>query len=101
MVALSHTSQSGALIVAEQLRAAVEGLVVPDGHGGHVPVTAPFGVACLVADDTLDSLVERADRAMYAAKVGGRNRVVVAASELEPVRLASDCIGDPLEDSAS
>ena len=101
VVALSHTSQSGALIAAERLRAAVEGLVVPDGHGGHIPVTASFGVACLVADDTLESLVERADRAMYAAKVGGRNRVVVAASDLEPVRLSPDSVGDPLEDSAS
>ncbi|MEO6952084.1 MAG: GGDEF domain-containing response regulator [Polyangia bacterium] len=100
VVALSHTNQSGALIAAERLRAAVEGLIVPDGRGGRIPVTASFGVACLVAGDTLESLVDRADRAMYAAKVGGRNRVVVAASDLQAAIPAAVAGAVPLEDVA-
>ena len=44
-----------------------------------IPVTSSFGVAAL--DEGLDAqgLVQRADERLYAAKRGGRNRVVSAA----------------------
>ncbi|HDP80722.1 MAG TPA: GGDEF domain-containing protein, partial [Spirochaetes bacterium] len=38
-------------------------------------VTASFGVAELVKDDTADTFFRRADRALYLAKERGRNRV--------------------------
>lgn len=39
-------------------------------------ITASIGVASLREDDTITSLVERADRCLYAAKGSGRNRVI-------------------------
>jgi two-component system cell cycle response regulator len=46
-----------------------------------VPITASAGVATLESrDDTLATLFRRADRALYTAKNGGRNRVVVNAA---------------------
>jgi len=42
-------------------------------------VTASFGVAQLALDESVESLVGRADKALYEAKLTGRNCVRVAA----------------------
>jgi diguanylate cyclase len=38
-------------------------------------VTASFGVATYQKDDTLDTMINRADDLLYAAKKGGKNQV--------------------------
>jgi GGDEF domain-containing protein len=48
------------------------------GPGSHLTVTASLGVSSLAsAQDTVEDLLKRADRALYRAKREGRNRVVV------------------------
>jgi diguanylate cyclase (GGDEF)-like protein len=63
------------LTTAERLRIALEENAAD--YGDHdVPFTASFGVTALYESDrTLDSLLQRADQAMYRAKQQGRNRV--------------------------
>jgi len=61
--------------LGERLRAALEGTVVVL-PGLELRVTASIGVAELREDEDLASLLNRADAALYAAKGGGRNRVV-------------------------
>jgi PleD family two-component response regulator len=39
-------------------------------------ITAPFGIVRLDAGDDAETLINGADRILYAAKTGGRNRVV-------------------------
>jgi diguanylate cyclase (GGDEF)-like protein len=59
---------------AERIRAAVEAATSPGSHGP-VSVTISAGLAELKPDDTLDTLLSRADEALYRAKRQGRNRV--------------------------
>jgi diguanylate cyclase (GGDEF)-like protein len=76
---LPDTDLSGALVVAENLRTAIasmEPLGIAEG------VTASIGVAVMPEDGNDPATLQRmADRALYAAKAGGRNRVETAASE--------------------
>jgi two-component system cell cycle response regulator len=76
VIALKNTPLDGGAIAAERLRAALTELRIEAG-GTTVKVTASLGLACLSLNESVDTLIDRADRAMYAAKVGGRNRLVV------------------------
>jgi two-component system cell cycle response regulator len=77
VVAFTSTDADGARTAAERLRAAIEAVVVADDAGERIPVTASIGVASWSPGEALESLVSRADRAMYASKAAGRNRVTV------------------------
>ncbi len=74
---LPATDRAGALVIAEKLRAAIEGMSVPGVSGG---VTASFGVAVMPDEaGEPEQLVRVADRALYTAKANGRNRVEVCS----------------------
>lgn len=80
VVLFPETPLDGAEVVAERLRASVEAASYAEG----VPVTVSIGIAVAAPDDEPSALFERADAALYAAKHGGRNRVVVAAPVTPP-----------------
>jgi diguanylate cyclase (GGDEF)-like protein len=62
----------GIVMIADAMRMAISATPIdPAGT-----VTASFGVALFRPLDTLATWVQRADEALYAAKAGGRNRVV-------------------------
>lgn len=75
VVALHSTDLTGAGVVAERMRLALEGLVLESPTKKRIPVTASFGAVSLRPGETVDALVDRADRNMYRAKSSGRNRV--------------------------
>ena len=76
---LPSTDHEAALRLAEQARGALDGLDIKH-EGSEVKgcVTASFGVSTAVPDnmDVGQTLVARADKALYLAKKSGRNRVV-------------------------
>lgn len=75
---LPQTDRQGALEVAERCRREIEALSVRT-NVGNVRVTASFGVAMYQErSGAAGALFDRADQALYSAKHGGRNRVVLA-----------------------
>jgi diguanylate cyclase (GGDEF)-like protein/PAS domain S-box-containing protein len=81
-VCMPSVTLADAKAIAERLRCAVAGADF-DTPLGPVNITVSLGVACYTRGDSLATLMERADAAMYAAKRAGRNRVRVQASKLD------------------
>jgi diguanylate cyclase (GGDEF)-like protein len=78
LVVLDETDVEGAMHAAERLRLAIHATPLVLENGAHA-CTISLGVAVLGASDLrFSDLVRRADRALYRAKEGGRNRVVLA-----------------------
>ena len=82
VVTFTSTARDASVLAAERIRAAIEAMIITDPARGRVPVTASIGVAAWKPGETLESVVEKADRAMYASKSSGRNRVTAAAGEI-------------------
>src|SRR5688500_7097401 len=74
-VILPNTDHAGSLVVAEQLRRAIETATWEER-----PITASIGVATMSEEiSTAEELVDFADRALYRSKQAGRNRVTAGA----------------------
>jgi diguanylate cyclase (GGDEF)-like protein len=71
---LHETNDAGARILAERVRAKVAAHTFPGG----LKLTISIGVAATTEAALFTSLIERADQALYSAKMGGRNQVRVA-----------------------
>ncbi|CAN5438845.1 hypothetical protein BH23ACT9_BH23ACT9_34830 [soil metagenome] len=75
-VLLPDTDDATAYAIGERLRRHIAEQPVP-ALQGDLWVTISVGIACRSQVGTsLDALLQRADRALYAAKDQGRNRVV-------------------------
>ncbi len=74
LLTLKRTDLQAATTVAEKIREAIE--QTRESYGSEtLSVTVSIGIALLRTDDTQDSLLNRADHALYAAKRAGRNCV--------------------------
>jgi diguanylate cyclase len=80
-VVLPNTALRQALTVADHIRRAVMSKELKKKSTGEMlgRVTISIGVSMFKPDDDTDSLIERADACLYAAKRAGRNRVVCEA----------------------
>lgn len=89
---LPSTDLDGAVIVADNIRKAIQAkeLLKRSTNEKLGRITASFGVAVFANDDTASSLIERADRCLYAAKHAGRNRVVSETDLVEVVVATAD-----------
>ncbi|SFN38466.1 diguanylate cyclase (GGDEF) domain-containing protein [Nitrosospira briensis] len=78
VIVMMNTDLALGEAIAERIR---EGVMKAPFHVKqyNIPVTLSLGVAMLRQGENKESLLERADAAMYEAKRSGRNRVVVAS----------------------
>ena len=82
VIVLPDTTMKGALQLAEVLLANVKALNIPHEYSKAASrVTISVGIACCepeIRHDTVESLIESADKAMYEAKMNGRNQLVIS-----------------------
>jgi len=88
-VLLPQTDETRALEVAERLRARISELAVTTGEGpagssSALRFSISVGVTTFDGNATsIDTLLDQADKALYTAKRGGRNRVCIFRTEAE------------------
>lgn len=75
LLVLPDTGRNEAGKIVERLRAMIAELDW-NAFAIDMAVTISAGLASLAPDDSCDTILARADRALYAAKAGGRNRIV-------------------------
>ena len=73
VVILPACDRENGLLIAERIRTSMAN----SKHRGNINFTVSVGIAILDNNDTLDSLLDRADAKLYEAKNGGRNLVVI------------------------
>ena len=77
LAVMTHIEQDQLIQIANTMRVLIRESFV-EIEEQRVQVTITIGVATAVQDDTIASLIERADKNLYQGKEAGRNRVVFA-----------------------
>jgi two-component system cell cycle response regulator len=81
VILLPETNEAGAMLASERLRGKIEKTKVNTPEG-KLSITVSIGLTTLERGfdetQTVDMLINRADKALYAAKTAGRNRVRIA-----------------------
>ncbi|MFM9834880.1 MAG: GGDEF domain-containing protein [Methylophilaceae bacterium] len=78
LMLLPMTELSSAELLVERLRSTIE-MQSFTFEGARISVTASFGLTQYSREDTADKMIDRADKALYQAKLAGRNCVKVIA----------------------
>lgn len=76
-ILLNGTDLDGASLLAERLREAVQAITI-ENEGNPFNFTVSMGVTELVESETLETVMNRSNSALYKAKESGRNKVVTA-----------------------
>lgn len=80
-VLMPQTNKATAAELAEQVRQKIQAIRIKQKKSGDIisSITASFGVSQLNVGETSEQLIERTDKALYQAKDGGRNQVVISS----------------------
>lgn len=80
LVVLPYTDMAGAAIFAERLRKALRACP-PSTSAGPLPLTFSAGIAQYRNEESIQSLINRADAALYLAKQSGRDQAMLATGD--------------------
>jgi diguanylate cyclase (GGDEF)-like protein len=86
IILLRGSSLKDGLGIAEKVRRNTESCIVRDEKSSY-KVTISVGISTFRPDDTVDTIVKRADDGLYKAKEGGRNRVATVEEVAEQEKL--------------
>jgi diguanylate cyclase (GGDEF)-like protein len=76
-ILLNNTNEENAFLLAEKIRIAIENLNYINNNK-EIKTTISLGISQLTQEDyDLDSIIIRADKALYEAKNTGRNKSVI------------------------
>ncbi len=81
VIVMPGTGQEDAAAAAERLRQSIAAARFTDG-GTNLQLTVSIGVACTIPGMSVEALLADSDAALYEAKRGGRNRVVMAETRV-------------------
>lgn len=76
---LPRTSLNQAILVAERIRLAIEKSSYKTSKDTYINFTASFGVTEIDESDSVESFINRSDKALYNAKNQGKNKICVLA----------------------
>ncbi len=78
LLVLPESAKEGATQLAERIRSSLERAPITTAKGGRLYITASFGVASFLEDETGDAqrLIQIADNRLYEAKHGGKNAII-------------------------
>ncbi len=92
-IVLPNTSKKGAIVAAEKLKQKI-GKASQKFRGEELDITLSIGIATYPENaSTKDSLVEKADKALYEAKNRGKNRIL-HHDDIMPKKLADSVEGE-------
>jgi len=99
VVASPYTNRLAAIVLAERLRKAVEGLNI-EFDGDQIPVTISIGIALMPqAGETLSDVLAAADERLYVAKQNGRNRFCAADKKSEDREIDIDMVCPKMDEA--
>jgi diguanylate cyclase (GGDEF)-like protein/PAS domain S-box-containing protein len=81
VILMPQSGGNAAETMAERIRLSLARSAIPPLRN---PVTVSFGIAEILPDEAAGQLLRRADKALYKAKSGGRNRTVISTDRVSP-----------------
>nr|WP_275943911.1 GGDEF domain-containing protein [Gluconacetobacter takamatsuzukensis] len=77
LIVLTESSSADAADCAERIRSRIEQSAIPCSTGATLSLTISGGIATFQGGVKISTLIDQADRALYAAKDAGRNRIEI------------------------
>ncbi|MCK4948019.1 MAG: diguanylate cyclase, partial [Candidatus Aureabacteria bacterium] len=87
IILLRNAPLDDGVVLAEKIRKNVEALELSREGGNPYKVTISLGVCCYNVRDSVETVIERADQALYKAKESGRNQSIAMETKSQSIAM--------------